>query len=652
MNNSNLNSSLEKARLCGRLAFISLLLSLFLTLTVFIAGPATNWAGMETFTLALFPAIVVLIFSICALVHAILYRKTLQEEDEKQILERRKSSVNSIIDVSEDVRFTAGHTFENYNRYIPSAVAILVFLLSIPALWYFWKNSTLGAEDTIKLVLTPKNPINLAFLQAMLAIFSFFMGIFLVGQSHVKEFRVLRPIGSWFIFFALMVFIGAISALTLHLGKSGWIAPLTKIFFGIIAILSAELLFSFIIEFYRPRNLQEQRPVYESRLLALFTEPGGIVRNLSESLDYQFGFEISRTGIYRFVQRAIIPATLIWLFVLWLFTGIAEVSPGELGIRERFGFVDRDSVPLESGVHLKLPWPCEKIVRVPIDIVESISIGTMPAKKSAEASRVILWTGEHYLAEDNFLVAVDRTENSGPFPVSILEVSLPVFYTADPDHIYDYALNFNDIKNTLKTIGQAEATSYFASTDFSKDISSGREAVAKNLHERIQHTCDSLELGVRIVSVNMHDAHPPVKEDPSNPKVKSVAEAFQTVVCAQEEATMTISKAGEYATRIRESAKVERMQILGKAQAYEYDTSRVATADAARFESQLTSYRAMPEMFELRTYLDFLENDCKSLRKFIISDKINVKNYVLNLEEKASLDLLDTDIDLLAKPKF
>ncbi len=648
MNIGNYHSSIEKSRLSGRLALISILLTLALAIIVFLAGPALKWAGMETFTLSLFPAITALIYAITALIQAILYRRMVEEEDEKRILERRKSNVNSILDVAEDVRFTAAHTLDNFNKYIPSAVSALIFLCAVPALWYFWKNSTIGAEDTLQLVLTPKNPINLAFLTAMMAIFSFFMGIFLVGQSHVREYRFLRPVGSWLIFFAIISITSAISALFINFGKSGWTTQLTKLIYACCAVLTAELLVSFIIEFYRPRNAKEQRPVYESRLLALFTEPGGFVRNMADSLDYQFGFEVSRTGIYLFFRKAIIPAVMIWIFFLWIFTCVAEVKPGEKGIRERFGAIDRTQTPLEAGIHIKMPWPCERIMRVPTDIVQVVTIGT--SSKSKEGYRVILWTGDHYQTEDNFLVAVDRAENSGPFPVSILEVSLPVFFTASPEHVYDYAYNFDDVNKTLKAIGQAEATNYFASTDFSKDISSGREAVAKNLHQRIQQTCDELELGIRIVSVNMHDAHPPVKSNPQDNTNISVAEAFQSVVCAQEEAVTTISKAREYETQTLENAKVERMQILGKAEAYRYDTEHVAFFDAARFESQLASYHKMPGMFELRTYLDFLENDCKDIRKFIISDQIDVKNYVLNLEEKASLDLLDTDLNALAKP--
>ena len=653
MNHGDLGGTIERARTAGRIAIISIFLSFLLTVVVAVAGPAMKWAGMETFTLSLYPVVLALIFSVCALVHSVFLRKTAEEEQEKLILEQRKSNVNSILDVSEDVRFTARRTLENFNKYIPSAVSLFVFLLSIPAFWYFWKHSTLGAADTATLILTPKNPINLAFLCAISALFAYFTGVFLVGQSRVSEFRCLRPVGSWLIFFAIVLSVSAASALFIYYGKTGWTATLTRIVFWILAVLAAELLVSFVIEFYRPRTPDEVRPVYESRLLAIFTEPGGVVRNISDSLDYQFGFQISRTGIYLVLRKAIIPALMLWGAVLWIFTCISEVNPGEIGIREVFGAVDRESKPLEPGIHFKLPWPCEKILRVPVKNVQEATLGSVltPGRNA----KVILWTGDNYQHENKFLVASRQQGENDTINESILEVSLPVFYTADPERPFDYALNFDNVQETLLAIGQAEATRYFASSDFITDISSGREQIVDTLYDRIQKACDRVGLGIKLVGLNMHDAHPPIGKTSQDgePLADSidVAGAFQDVVCAQEEAAEMISKAKEYEITMNTSAEVESRRILSDAEAYKYNRANVALADASRFRNQLESYSALPDMFKIRAYLDFLENDCKDIRKYIISNDIDVRNLMLNLEEKPSLDLLNTDINLLTDPQ-
>ncbi len=91
------------------------------------------------------------------------------------------------------------------------------------------------------------------------------------------------------------------------------------------------------------------------------------------------------------------------------------------------------------------------------------------------------------------------------------------------------------------------------------------------------------------------------------------------------------------------------MSIEAAAQAYKDEKISIARAESDRYRQQLTAYRAMPQMFKLRTYLDFLENDCGDLRKYITSSSMESIIYELNLEERA-LSLMDSaDLGNLGK---
>ena len=666
---NQLSVAMERGRLAKNLAIVGLVLAAALALTIFLVGPVYQWSGMELFTLGLLPFVLAMIYSISAATYSALYTRMAAQEEEKLLLEKRKSSVASILDISEDVRFTAKHSLANFEKYIPPFIAILCFLICAAGIVAFWTNSLLGSGATAALGSTvPKNPINLAFLSAISAIFSFIGGIFFVGQSHVKEFRYLRPVGSWLILGAAVMLLSGICALLIHSDIKGYDVIVEKVVLFIYAVLTLELLIDFVVEFYRPRNQGgEQRPVYESRLLAIFTEPGGVMRNVADSLDYQFGFRVSKTWIYSFFQKHLIPAFLLWAFLFWIFTCVAEVAPGEVGIRERFGAFPKDKSVLQPGVHLKLPWPCEDILRIPVDKVNSVTIGATLNKdkaKTQNAVSVVLWTGSHatYMEANPFLVATGTVNTNTAavgdtdLPVSLLEVSLPLYYKAKKDQPYEYAVQFADVSNAILSIGKAEATQYFASTDFMKDLSYGREEVASVLRKKIQNKCDSLNMGVDIISIGMHDAHPPVgkaKEDGSPEDapgtMPNVAEAFQDVICATEEAMSEKYKAEETAIKTVQTAMIDEMRITTEAKAYKFNVTEVAKTDAFRFTSQLSAFRKQPSLFQLRTYLDFLENDCKDQRKFVVSDKIKTRNYMVNLETKPSLDLLDTDLNVLGK---
>ena len=650
--NNNLNAVMERYALSVKLAAVSLGVTAALSILVFLAGLVYDWSGFISFSLAVIPFTLALVFSLLALIQGKLSAAAVRDEEEKILLQKRKENKTSLLDISEDVRFTAGRNLLNFEKYVPSAVALLCSLLMAGTLFYFWRAHIFRPEDAVTLATgLPKQPILLAFTSALCAVISVFLGIFLAGQSHVFEYRWLRPIGAWLMGGAVIMLFSLVSSILSVLKMAPWDGFFSKTAFFALAVLCIEMLLNFISEFYRPRNQMEDRPVYESRLLSIFTEPGGIMRNIADSLDYQFGFKVSKTGIYRSFEQKILPALLLWLVLFWLFTCVAEVAPGERGIRERFGAAPRNSRILEPGVYFKLPWPMENIIRVPVDTVQQVVIGDNFKKEGKELKpAVVLWTTEHGEGgadTDGFLVANEKGGSEVAKAVSILETSLPIHYKVKKDlpgettQIYNYLFRFKDIPVMLKSIGEQEATNYFASTDFIRDMSSGRGTIVRELQKRIQKEADELKLGVEIVCVNMNDAHPPVKD---------VAPAFQDVLAAKEDAKAMVFGANAEAEKSLSEGKIQSMAVTSEASAYKYDVSNVAAADAFRFQRQLMAFNQQPMLFRLRTYLDFLENDCMDLRKFIVSSKIPSQIYELNMEEKPRLDLLDgADVQNLGK---
>ena len=645
--NNNLNAVQERFSLSVRLAAVALGVSVVLSVLVLLAGPVYEWSGFTSFSLAVIPFILAAVFSLMALIQGRFAVAAVRDEAEKILLQKRKENKTSLLDISEDVRFTAGRNLLVFEKYIPSAVALICCLLTAAALVFFWRTALFRPEGAVSLAAAvPKQPILLAFTSALCAVVSVFLGIFLAGQSHVAEYRWLRPIGAWLMFGAVIMAFTLVSSILLVLKMTPWDGFLSKVAFFALAVLCIELLLSFVSEFYRPRNQMEDRPVYESRLLSIFTEPGGIMRNIADSLDYQFGFKVSKTWIYGFFEKSILPAVLLWLLLFWLFTCVAEVGPGEVGIRERFGAVIGSGKCLEPGIYLKLPWPMENICRVSIDQIQSVVVGDIIKKDGKELRpAVVLWTTDHGKGEDapadGYLVANDNGGSEVAQAVSILETSLPINYKVKRDQVYSYLFRFKDVPDLLKAIGEQESTRYFASTDFIKDMSSGREKIVLELQKRIQREADKLKLGVEIVCVNMNDAHPPVKD---------VAPAFQDVLAAKEEAKTLVFAANAEAEKSLAEGSIKSMTITSEARAYKYDVSNVAIAEAFRFRQQLAAYKQQPMLFRLRTYLDFLENDCKDLRKFILSSQFPSQIYELNMEEKPALDLLDgADINKIGK---
>ncbi|MFA7184338.1 MAG: SPFH domain-containing protein, partial [Victivallales bacterium] len=496
---------------------------------------------------------------------------------------------------------------------------------------------------------------------------SVFAGAFLVGQSRAKTFRWLQPLGAWLILGFVVLLIAGISTLLTSklLPKADYYTSRTVIV--IYIILGAEFISNLVVEFYRPRTIEEPRPVFESRLLALFTEPGGVVRNVADSLDYQFGFKVSGTWIYHFVEKALFPTVILWLLVLWAFTCIQEVGPNEVGIEQRFGKIVSDK-PLPPRIYLTLPYPFGKIARYSCSQIHQVVVGAEYSKKTepgaakaqSELPRIILWTKEHFFSEDKYLVAVKPNaafiqavaekmkntpvaaksllEQSNATPLSFLGATIPIQYRIKKDKLIDFAYRYRDAEQILKNIGQLEATRYFASVDFMSVMSYGRQKTSEVLHSRIQEETDRIGLGVEIVEVNILGVHPPVGE---------VSESFQKVIEALEKKETQILAAKAYYSGTLPLIESEKERIISEAKASSYRVQTVAKAESERFEKQLKAYKIMPGMYKLRTYLSLLEQDTADVRKFIVSSSMPYQIYELNFEQKQRLDLIDADLDAI-----
>jgi len=639
---SDIQTNIDNSRLITRLAAACGAVSLvMLVLTIVLH----SFRGGDVFTLGRIPYALALLFSAGTYFYGLLKTAAALDEEEKALLAKRADT--RALNVEEDVRFTAGRSFENYCRFAPYAIGVLAVVITGFLLYRSWDGFSGRAVSSLR-----GNSIHSALIAAVMMMLSVFSGAFFVGESRTPGFRWLRPAGAWLIAGFAVMAVATVSAICFGNNIRNVDIIAARVIFWIIAVLGVETVISMIIEFYRPRTLKEARPVFESQLLALFTEPGGVMRNIAQALDYQFGFKVSGTWLYGFLERSFLPVLLIWAALLWGFTCIHEVGPNEYGVKERFGR-KISAKPLDPGIYCTLPWPFGDMKRVSCSEVREIVIGEMATqektagKKSKDdkkkPSQVITWTGAHGGDDENFIVAVPADKNGGDSDtsaLSFLRMSIPIQFRVRDDEkaimrfLYD---NAAPVK-TLKCISEEAATKYLASVDMMFVMSEGRGSAEKELHKLIQKRADECGLGLEIVSVTITGAHPPIEK---------VAPAFQEVIGAREQSTTAVLKAEGYKAKTVIGAQASSEATVAAADAYAVTTRTVAEEESRRFASQLSAYKAMPSMFKLRTFLDFMEIDCRDMRKFVVTTKSESDVYQFNFEAKERLDLIDTDITKL-----
>jgi regulator of protease activity HflC (stomatin/prohibitin superfamily) len=269
----------------------------------------------------------------------------------------------------------------------------------------------------------------------------------------------------------------------------------------------------------------------------------------------------------------------------------------------------------------------------------------------AVKAELVLWTNEHYNKESRYLVATEKhqhdnvledatpTHDTTATAVSFIGISMPVNYRIKKSKLMDYALNFEDPAKILKNIGEQETIKYLASVSMQNFMASERHKATIDLQKLIQKAADDLNLGIEIVAVNLHDAHPPIKD---------VGPAYQKVFGAKEQKEAVILAAQAYKTKIIPTAEAQKLSIIAQANTYKNDRIMIAEAESERFNKQLQAFKIMPELYMLRTYLKFLETNSKDIRKYIMSSDMPYDVYELNLEQKTRLDLIDVDLSNLS----
>ncbi|MBI4664109.1 MAG: protease modulator HflK [Verrucomicrobia bacterium] len=574
------------------------------------------------------------------LVAAVSYFQMRLEESERleklefEELNKSKGSA-SLFNVTDAELFPAQRVREQFERFFVPGFAIVLFLIQGSLAYWLWRWLAKATPAPLQ-----KPAVAMA-LFGMFALILFLIGKYSANRARMEGSRLLRPGASYLLLSSYVCFVvtGSLAAVQLEHPKVD--LYVARVLAAIVALSAIETIVNLILEIYRPRlKGQMARLIYDSRLVGLLAQPEGLVTTAAHALDYQFGFKVSETWFYRFLERAIAWIILLQVGLLWTSTAIVFISPGEQGLLERFGRPVTGGSLLEPGLHLKLPWPIDSVYRSRTREIQSFNVGfELDEEKGHETT--VLWTVPHYKTEFNLLVAsrspisLSTTNDAAGerlAPVDLLTVSVPVQYQIRD--LRAWAYHHADASNLLEKLATHEIVRYFVGVDLTNVMSSGRAKAAEDLKQRIQSLANARELGVDILLVGLQDIHPPVK----------VAKKFEEVNAARQENEAALHAARGYAAKTLAMAGAEAAQKVNQAQAYFHRTVADAQARAARFTNQMAAFRAAPDVFVQKAYLSALERSATNSRKYILTTTNTESVIQFNWEEKLRPDLLDVPL--------
>jgi len=257
------------------------------------------------------------------------------------------------------------------------------------------------------------------------------------------------------------------------------------------------------------------------------------------------------------------------LAFLWVMTGFYTIDEQERGVVFRFGAY---TATTEPGLRWHLPWPVERVEKVNLTGVRSVT------------DRAVMLT---------------QDEN-------IIDVELAVQYRVSS--AYDYLVNVDDPDNTLRQATKAAVREVVGSSLMDFVLNEGRQAVADRAKISLQERLDEYKSGLIVTEVNLKQVQPP----------EAVQAAFADVIKAREDLERQKNEAQAYANDRLPKARGAAARDLAEAAAYKDQIVAKAEGDAARFTSLVTEYRKAPAVTRQRLYIDTMSEVYRKSSKVLV----------------------------------
>ena len=278
--------------------------------------------------------------------------------------------------------------------FLPSTtVLVLLLLLAGHFVGWGWTFDQAFAPDSLR---RTQQPHLVMWFIVGIGFLCFLYARYVIALSRIPNWRMLRAGASCMAGNAL-VCLGLVIAL-MAATNVAWAEPLFAYVVRVaLIVVGIEFIANFILDFYRPRTPGiVPRPSFDSRLLGLISEPGGITKSIADAVNYQFGFEVSSTWFYQLLQRWIFPITVVTFVAVLALTGVVIVDADEQVVIERFGNpMGKPAHVLEPGLHFKWPYPVDVVHRAPVKRVQELVIGEAAEKDDEDPRKAILWTEAH-----------------------------------------------------------------------------------------------------------------------------------------------------------------------------------------------------------------------------------------------------------------
>jgi len=587
--------SIKENKRLENTALMLLIIQFFAALLCYPLAISTNSSAFFAVTIQAGIGIIIMAFT---WFHLRIRRIAQEEAEDIELADSRRQTqgLDSLFDGS--ATLNAATHLSQYEKYVaPAASLIIACLLALPFSSALF-STTVTSEWFMHLLPS-------AVACAIMAFVLFVPSMYAAGLSRHSGGSALRAAAGYGLSTSCLLFLVCIG---LTLLKMGWIAIhpdwlIKWLIYGWMALQAIEIFTNVLLDLYRPRVAGvDARMGYDSRLSGLLAEPHGLVRTFAHTLDYQFGFRISETWFFQFLEKSFIPLLLIQLFAFYLMSCVYVIQPGQYGIVERFGSprmitVDGEKhfAPASSnGIGFKLPWPFETVRIVDADSIQVLTFGSCDHNTNNNLFIGFKWDQQHE-CDDVYLLSMRISSESSL--TALMSGSFSLRYYVTKDGAFNNHYRFRSADKMLHTYTEREMTMRLAGYDLEDILINKPGEFDREMTAAIQNYVKEEGLGFEIVSFRTLRLHPSTTE---------LGMAFQKAVANKFKAKELIESAHKDSIEMIAKAESDAGRILYDARNYENQRRVISAAYANWFNSQQIAYKAAPFVYLSRARLKAL----------------------------------------------
>lgn len=275
-----------------------------------------------------------------------------------------------------------------------------------------------------------------------------------------------------------------------------------------------------------------------------------------------------------------------------IISSVFTVEPEEAGIVMRFGKYVR-SVP--PGLHVKLPFPVEQVIKVPIERQLKEEFGF----RTREAGIQTTYDNSEYVDEALML--------TGDLNVAIVEWTAQ-YRVDDP---YKFLFEVRNVQKTFRDMNETIMREVVGDHSVNEVLTVGRQEIASEVEQRLQALADQYETGIKVEQIVLQDVNPP----------ESVKASFNEVNQAQQEKERMINEARAEYNQVIPRARGQALQTIEQAEGFATQRVNRAQGDAELFTQLYQEYRLAPEVTRRRIYLETMAELYPKVKQKIIMDE-------------------------------